>query len=114
MAVLRLQDGSHPPFGAEVKNDNQQQVGLVDDEGNVYLAGVKPGEHMTVFWEGESHCDISLPDPLPNDLFNGLLLPCQQKGGSSPVIPHDIQPVIQEQTQQVAPMEPPMSVSSNQ
>lgn len=52
MAVLRLQDGSHPPFGAEVKNDNQQQVGLVDDEGNVYLAGVKPGEHMTVFWEG--------------------------------------------------------------
>lgn len=80
MAVLRLQDGSHPPFGAEVKNDNQQQVGLVDDEGNVYLAGVKPGEHMTVFWEGESHCDISLPDPLPNDLFNGLLLPCQQKG----------------------------------
>ncbi|HHU9827718.1 TPA: fimbria/pilus outer membrane usher protein, partial [Escherichia coli] len=114
MAVLRLQDGSHPPFGAEVKNDNQQQVGLVDDEGNVYLAGVKPGEHMTVFWEGESHCDISLPDPLPNDLFNGLLLPCQQKGGSSPVIPHDIQPVIQEQTQQVTPMEPPMSVSSNQ
>ena len=94
MAVLRLQDGSHPPFGAEVKNDNQ--------------------EHMTVFWEGESHCDISLPDPLPNDLFNGLLLPCQQKGGSSPVIPHDIQPVIQEQTQQVTPMEPPMSVSSNQ
>lgn len=114
MAVLRLQDGSHPPFGAEVKNDNQQQVGLVDDEGNVYLAGVKPGEHMTVFWEGESHCGISLPDPLPNDLFNGLLLPCQQKGGSSPVIPHDIQPVIQEQTQQVTPMEPPMSVSSNQ
>ncbi|HGU1544833.1 TPA: fimbrial biogenesis outer membrane usher protein, partial [Escherichia coli] len=114
MVVLRLQDGSHPPFGAEVKNDNQQQVGLVDDEGNVYLAGVKPGEHMTVFWEGESHCDISLPDPLPNDLFNGLLLPCQQKGGSAPVITHDIQPVIQEQTQQVTPMEPPMSVSSNQ
>ena len=69
---------------------------------------------MTVFWEGESHCDISLPDPLPNGLFNGLLLPCQQKGGSAPVITHDIQPVIQEQTQQVTPMEPPMSVSSNQ
>ncbi len=42
MAVLRLQDGSHPPFGAEVKNDNAQNVGLVDDDGNVYLAGVKP------------------------------------------------------------------------
>ncbi|RZN39510.1 fimbrial biogenesis outer membrane usher protein [Escherichia sp. E2593] len=113
MAVLRLQDGSHPPFGAEVKNVNKQQVGLVDDEGNVYLAGVKPGERMTVSWEGESHCDISLPDPLPDDLFNGLLLPCQQIGGSAPAISHDIQPVIQEQTQQVTPMEPPMSVSSN-
>lgn len=39
MAVLRLRDGSYPPFGAEVKNDEQQQVGIVDDEGNVYLAG---------------------------------------------------------------------------
>ncbi|WP_289708561.1 FimD/PapC C-terminal domain-containing protein, partial [Escherichia coli] len=71
MAVLRLQDGSHPPFGAEVKNDNEQTVGLVDDDGNVYLAGVKPGEHMSVFWSGVAHCDINLPDPLPADLFNG-------------------------------------------
>ncbi|STI54190.1 outer membrane export usher protein [Escherichia coli] len=64
MAVLRLQDGSHPPFGAEVKNDNEQTVGLVDDDGSVYLAGVKPGEHMSVFWSGVAHCDINLPDPL--------------------------------------------------
>ena len=47
---------------------------------NVYLAGVKPGEHMSVFWSGVAHCDINLPDPLPADLFNGLLLPCQHKG----------------------------------
>ncbi|MCV5707030.1 PapC/FimD family outer membrane usher protein, partial [Escherichia coli] len=80
MAVLRLSDGSHPPFGAEVKNSNDQQVGLVDDDGNVYLAGVNAGERMTVSWEGAAHCDISLPDPLPADLFNGLLLPCQTKG----------------------------------
>ncbi len=43
MAVLRLRDGSYPPFGAEVKNDEQQQVGIVDDEGNVYLAGGQCG-----------------------------------------------------------------------
>lgn len=84
MAVLRLQDGSHPPFGAEVKNDNEQTVGLVDDDGVVYLAGVKPGEHMSVFWSGVAHCDINLPDPLPADLFNGLLLPCQHKGNVAP------------------------------
>ncbi|HGU8799219.1 TPA: fimbrial usher protein YfcU, partial [Escherichia coli] len=114
MAVLRLQDGSHPPFGAEVKNDNEQTVGLVDDDGNVYLAGVKPGEHMSVFWSGVAHCDINLPDPLPADLFNGLLLPCQHKGNVAPVVPDDIKPVIQEQTQQVTPTNPPVSVSANQ
>ncbi|EPD6625145.1 fimbrial usher protein YfcU [Escherichia coli] len=114
MAVLRLQDGSHPPFGAEVKNDNEQTVGLVDDDGSVYLAGVKPGEHMSVFWSGVAHCDINLPDPLPADLFNGLLLPCQHKGNVAPVVPDDIKPVIQEQTQQVTPTDPPVSVSANQ
>lgn len=79
MAVLRLRDGSYPPFGAEVKNDEQQQVGIVDDEGNVYLAGVNAGEHMTVFWEGSAQCEIVLPKPLPADLFSGLLLPCEQR-----------------------------------
>ena len=113
MAVLRLQDGSHPPFGAEVKNDNEQTVGLVDDDGSVYLAGVKPGEHMSVFWSGVAHCDINLPDPLPADLFNGLLLPCQHKGNVAPVVPDDIKPVIQEQTQQVTPTDPPVSVSAD-
>ncbi|EZB85055.1 FimD/PapC C-terminal domain-containing protein, partial [Escherichia coli] len=113
MAVLRLQDGSYPPFGAEVKNDSAQNVGLVDDDGNVYLAGVKPGEHMIVSWGGVAHCDIHLPDPLPADLFNGLLLPCQQTGAISPSMPHEIKPVIQEQTQQVMPTEAPVSVSAN-
>nr|HBE5490392.1 fimbria/pilus outer membrane usher protein [Escherichia coli] len=114
MAVLRLSDGSHPPFGAEVKNSNDQQVGLVDDDGNVYLAGVNAGERMTVSWEGAAHCDISLPDPLPADLFNGLLLPCQTKGAVAPATSPDIKPVIQEQTQQVTPTEPPTSISVNQ
>ena len=27
-----------------------------------------------------AHCDINLPDPLPADPFNGLLLPCKHKG----------------------------------
>ncbi len=114
MAVLRLSDGSHPPFGAEVKNDNEQTVGLVDDDGNVYLAGVKPGEHMSVFWSGVAHCDINLPDPLPADLFNGLLLPCQHKGNVAPITSPAVKPAIQEQTQRVTPTEPPTSISVNQ
>lgn len=37
---------------------------------------------------------IHLPDPLPADLFNGLLLPCQQTGAISPSVPNEIKPVI--------------------
>lgn len=113
MAVLRLSDGSHPPFGAEVKNDNEQTVGLVDDDGNVYLAG-ETREHMSVFWSGVAHCDINLPDPLPADLFNGLLLPCQHKGNVAPITSPAVKPAIQEQTQRVTPTEPPTSISVNQ
>ncbi|NUC25281.1 PapC/FimD family outer membrane usher protein, partial [Escherichia coli] len=114
MAVLRMSDGSYPPFGAEVKNEHDQQVGLVDDDGNVYLAGVKAGEHMRVSWNGEPHCEISLPDPLPADLFNGLLLPCKQQGAVLPAAPAEIKPMIQEQTQQVTPGAEPMAISANQ
>ncbi|ETD58054.1 FimD/PapC C-terminal domain-containing protein, partial [Escherichia coli] len=77
MAVLRMENGDSPPFGAEVKNSHQQQIGLVDDDGHVYLAGVKAGENLQVYWSGEKQCDVSLPDPLPKNLFSGLLLPCQ-------------------------------------
>lgn len=45
----------------------------MDDEGNVYLAGINAGEHMMVFWEGSAQCEIVLPKPLPADLFRGLL-----------------------------------------
>lgn len=115
MAVLRLRDGSYPPFGAEVKNDEQQQVGIVDDEGNVYLAGVNAGEHMMVFWEGSAQCEIVLPKPLPADLFRGLLLPCEQKGTTAPdSLAPEIKPVIQDQTRQVTPSEAPTSISATQ
>lgn len=113
MAVLRLRDGSYPPFGAEVKNDNNQNVGLVDDEGNVYLAGVKPGEHMAVSWAESGRCDISLPDPLPANLFTGLLLPCQQNNALPQQESEPMEPLIQEQTQQVTPSVPPTVLSSN-
>ena len=77
MAMLRMENGKQPPFGAQVKNARQQQVGLVDDDGSVYLAGVNAGEHMQVSWNGSIQCEFELPDPLPEDLFAGLLLPCR-------------------------------------
>ncbi|BEO22615.1 outer membrane usher protein [Serratia nevei] len=77
MAVIRLADGSTPPFGATVMNAKKQDTGIVNDGGSVYLSGIQPGESMTVHWNGAAQCAISLPRTLPQDELSNLLLPCR-------------------------------------
>jgi len=86
MAVLHLPDGSVPPFGASVKNDKQQDTGIVNDEGSVYLSGIQPGSQMTVSWGSAERCSLSLPKELPADgLASTLNLQCQPiKADSTP------------------------------
>ncbi|MBP1020172.1 outer membrane usher protein [Serratia fonticola] len=76
MAVIRLADGSVPPFGATVLNAKQQETGMVNDAGNVYLSGIKPGETMTVHWNSAEQCRITLPKDMPAGMTANLLLPC--------------------------------------
>ncbi|WP_323098214.1 fimbria/pilus outer membrane usher protein, partial [Serratia marcescens] len=52
MAVIKLADGSEPPFGATVLNARKQETGIVNDGGSVYLSGINAGESMTVQWNG--------------------------------------------------------------
>ncbi|MCK1784035.1 outer membrane usher protein [Pseudomonas sp. TNT11] len=78
MAVLRLPDGSSPPFGATVKNVKQQDTGIVNDGGNVYLSGIQAGEEMIVSWGGAERCILTLPGVLPaNGLTDALQLGCR-------------------------------------
>ncbi|MCX9004738.1 outer membrane usher protein [Citrobacter portucalensis] len=77
MATIKLPDGSSPPFGAIVKNNRQQQTGIVNDNGSTYLSGIKPGDSMNVTWGADKQCQIKFPSPLPeNMIMNSLLLPC--------------------------------------
>jgi outer membrane usher protein PapC len=77
MAVIKLADGSEPPFGATVINARNQQTGIINDEGSVYLSGINPGDTMTVHWNGSARCEVRMPTPLPVEmLMNTLLLPC--------------------------------------
>jgi outer membrane usher protein FimD/PapC len=78
MAVIRLADGSTPPFGATVINSKKQEVGIVNDEGNVYLSGIKAGEQMSVHWNGQAQCTIDLPKVLTSETIAKLLLPCHR------------------------------------
>jgi len=77
MAVLRLADGSTPPFGATVQNHKKQDVGIVNDGGSVYLSGINPGEAMTVHWNGQARCALKLPAQIPHSDTTDLLLPCR-------------------------------------
>jgi outer membrane usher protein FimD/PapC len=77
MAIIKLADGSEPPFGATVMNNRKQETGLVNNGGSVYLTGIKAGETMAVSWGGSIQCEIQMPSPLPPDMMmNTLLLPC--------------------------------------
>ncbi|HHQ4305028.1 TPA: outer membrane usher protein [Serratia fonticola] len=85
MAVIKLADGSEPPFGATVMNARKQETGLVNDGGSVYLSGINAGDTMTVHWGGVAQCEVRMPTPLPADmLMNTLLLPCHPVSASAP------------------------------
>ena len=77
LAVIRLVDGSFPPFGASVHNDGNQEVGIVGGDGQVYLSGLNPGASLQVVWSEDDSCKVVIPEKLGQlDLTDTLLLPC--------------------------------------
>lgn len=75
MVVVRLADGSSPPFGAEIRNKEGTPTGIIGDSGSAWLAGIRPNEKMDVYWSDGVQCRIDLPSPLPK-ANKSLLLPC--------------------------------------
>lgn len=79
LAVLRMANGDFPPFGAEVLNVRRKVLGVLGDDGNVFIAGVKAGERLLVRQEGHIRCSAELPAVLPaQELTQTLLLPCTE------------------------------------
>ncbi|MBE4916849.1 outer membrane usher protein, partial [Enterobacter cloacae complex sp. P4RS] len=77
MAIIRLADGTYPPFGASVRNAEDQEIGIVNDDGQAYLSGLRPGAKMDVSWDGEKQCVITIPERITGLDQNGsLLMPC--------------------------------------
>lgn len=75
MVVVRLADGSFPPFGAEIRNKAGTPTGIIGDGGSAWLAGMRPNERMDVSWSDGVQCRIDLPSPIPKADKN-ILLPC--------------------------------------
>ncbi|MEQ4655418.1 outer membrane usher protein [Providencia rettgeri] len=77
MAIITLNDGTHPPLGAQVTNLKKQNVGIVGDAGNTYISGVHPSEIMNITWGKNMSCKITFPAELNNrEVLDNLLLPC--------------------------------------
>ncbi|WP_167371885.1 fimbria/pilus outer membrane usher protein [Xenorhabdus beddingii] len=73
-AVLRLEDGSVPPFGASIRNENGRELGMVNDGGVAWISGARTGETLQVNWRGK-RCSVTLPTQI--DPLSQVLLPCQ-------------------------------------
>lgn len=73
-AVVTLADGTYPPFGASIMNEQGRELGLLSEGGLVWLSGIAAGERLQVTWSGKVQCSVTLPGTLTD---GQLLLPCQ-------------------------------------
>lgn len=75
VGILRTATGT-PPLGAQVRDqDNGTEVGIVAENGHLWLGAVKAEQHFTVRWGDGQQCGFSLPASLENT--TQLMLPCQ-------------------------------------
>jgi len=73
--ILRTASGA-PPLGAAVSLlENGRQIGMVADDGHVWLGAVEPEQQFRVTWGEHQQCRFSLPSHLENSMQ--LILPCQ-------------------------------------
>ncbi|HAU2959099.1 TPA: fimbrial biogenesis outer membrane usher protein [Salmonella enterica subsp. diarizonae] len=67
-----------PPVGAEVMPEGgNTDIGMISDDGHLWLSGVKGGQHYHVRWSGSHQCSFTLPDNLAVS-GSRLILPCNE------------------------------------
>lgn len=76
-ATIRLKDGDHPPFGASVMDYKGREVGIVSENGFVWLSGINSRDNLSIVWNGRSQCEVSLPNDIKPK--QQLLLLCMNK-----------------------------------
>ncbi|MEX9754371.1 fimbria/pilus outer membrane usher protein [Providencia vermicola] len=82
-AILSLENGQSLPFGASVRNADNQELGIVGEDGVTWLVGVSAQETLFAYWNNHKQCELRLPDNFTQS-SNMLLLPCIQSATSLP------------------------------
>lgn len=77
LAVVRLENGKYPPLGTSVVEINSgREVGIIADNGIVYLTGINPDEEYSVKWAaGNEQCRLNFTN-FSEKQQNKVLLPC--------------------------------------
>ncbi|WP_161969155.1 fimbria/pilus outer membrane usher protein [Entomohabitans teleogrylli] len=78
MAAITLPDGSAPGFGsAVVDNETGKELGIVGNDGQVYLTGIRANATAHIELENGATCTVRIPD-FAQGAFPTLLLPCEK------------------------------------
>lgn len=78
IGVIRLEDGRYPPLGVTVTDKSTgRDIGLVADDGFVYLSGVQENSILTLKWNDKA-CDITPPNHSNAD-GQAVILPCKSQ-----------------------------------
>lgn len=76
IGVIRLENGRFPPLGVTVTDKaTGRDMGLVADDGFVYLSGVQENSMLTLKWN-DKVCDITPPNHSNTD-GQAVILPCK-------------------------------------
>lgn len=61
LVTIHFPDGKTPPFGALVYDSEKDTVlGMIAENGQVYLTGIQSNQKLTVKWSGTQSCQITL------------------------------------------------------
>lgn len=74
LAVIRLANGTYPPFGSSVMNEQGREIGIVSEAGLAYLTGLRPSQSLSVNWGGGKQCQVEMPEKITSQ--SNMLLPC--------------------------------------
>lgn len=76
VGVIRMENGHYPPLGVSVTDKaSGKDVGLVAEDGFVYLSGIQENSTLRLTW-ADNICEITPPNK-SNISENAIILPCK-------------------------------------
>ncbi|WP_228075605.1 FimD/PapC C-terminal domain-containing protein [Providencia alcalifaciens] len=69
--TIHFPDGKTPPFGALVYDSAKDTVlGMIAEDGQVYLTGIQPNQKLTIKWNGGQSCQLMIENQNIQNIHN--------------------------------------------